>query len=475
MEMKAFTSFTTTKNLLIAACLIVILFLGNYLRSYSYDTVPHPGETADEYAFAWAGLSMIQDGFSTSWSYVDEGYPEVWDEKINVDAIYDKDPVRPAFRMVKPWFDKPPLFSLLIGGFSYLKGVREPIAAGTAIIRRPMLRVAVLTTLLLFWLAYRLYDKKVALISTLLYSIIPTFVISSRLALSENAIIPVFLLALILMDYYLKSRKIKYVYFASVLAAIALLMKMSGVVVLVSILTILFLNSDKKVKIKNLITSFLIGISGLVVFAIYGWIVDWQTFKQVFLTQSNLFYGASSEVFFSAVVHSKITANKFFTDGWVTLSWISAFMIGFSEWKKNKGTTLIITALFSYFVIFLFFGSESYGWYRFPFFPFLAILLAKLMVKLYDQQNYFVALALFLLPFGTIVHKLIGVFGFQNYVGVFRFFIFSYFGLFFVSNYFDKRAVFVRKAMLIAMFVFLLVLSVKMIIFYNYDNWFFVT
>lgn len=455
--------------------LLVILLLGNKFRTYSYASVPHPGETTDEYGFAWAGLSLLKGGLPESWTSVKNAYPEIKYEKINVDTIYDKDPTRPPFSMVSPWFDKPPTFALIIGGYSYLKGAKEFIEAGTAIIRRPMLKIALITTILIYLLARRLFGIKVGLLAALLYSVIPTTVFSSRLALSENGYIPLFLAALLFIERYLTRKKNVYLILASLMAAIGITFKLSAIAILISLLLILVFYLPPKGRKRILITAFLVGISGLVAFCLYGAFFGWHTFIRVFLAQSQFIYGASSEILFSAITQSKITATKFFTDGWITAGWISFLLLSFTQFKKDRGVTFITLSVFAYLIVFLIFGSEGYGWYRFPFLPFLVISLAKLFIDLFKAPNLPVFIILSFLPFGTTLHRLIGVEGFQLFVPSLRLFLYLVLAIFFYELWKKKSKEVFSRTLILIVFLFLIYLSIKLIYFYNYGNWFFVT
>ncbi len=454
-------------------CLVGILLLGNKLRTYSYSSVPRPSETADEYSFGWLGISLIKDRYPIAWSGI-AAYKNHDFKKINVDGIFTEDPTRPYFSIDKPWFDHPPLFGVLIGGYAYIKGVRNFEDASVIILRRPMLKIGLLTTFLIFILGSILYDTKVALLSALLYSVIPTTVISSRLALAENGYIPLYLASLIFAIGYVNKRKTFYWTIASIIASISLLFKLSGITAVISLFLIAFLYGKKDTKKLLGITTAFFTLSLLAFFS-YGAYFGWDTFVKVFTTNVGRFYGASSEVVYSAIVHPKITSERFLTDGWIIFGWIASLSISFGEWRRKKGGTIITIALTSYLLVFIIFGSESYGWYRFVFYPFLLISMARFIEKLFVNPNFFVFTTLMFLPFGTSVHRLIGVEGFQNYVLPIR--IFSIFSLvlFSISLLRKDRALNVQRIYMIVILLLVLWLSVKEIFFYSIDKWFFVT
>lgn len=473
-EAKVIKKLRENRKWIVFILLIGILVLGNRLREFSYASVPNPGESADEYSFGWLGISLIKDKYPIAWSGI-PAYAVHDFQRINVDGLYDKDPQRLPFSIDMPWFDHPPLFGLLTGGYAYIKGVRDFADASVIILRRPMLKIALVTTILTFILGWRLFGTFVGLLAALLYSVIPTTVISSRLALAENGYIPLFLGSLILAHYYLDKKKGIYWTMAAILAAVGLLFKFSAIAISISLILIALMYGGTKKK--NLISTVLsTSLASLILFAVYGFYFSWDTFLSVLSYNSQRFYGAGAEIFLSAIVRSKITATKFLSDGWIVASWISSLVISAAEWKKEKGTTIVTIAIFSYLVVFLVLGSEGYGWYRFPFLPFLIIALSRLIYKLFKEPNLLLFIALALLPFGTSLHRLYGIEGFSTFVYPFRITLIFMLALFsamlFIRKVWLKR---VYQLTILAILVGLTFLAIKEIYFFNLDTWFFVT
>lgn len=449
--------------------LFFILALGLRLRIFSYSEVPNPGETADEYSFGWLGISLIKDHYPIAWSGIG-GYKNHDYQKINVDGIYDKDPNRPAFSIDKPWFDHPPLFGLITGGWAYLSGVRDFKDTSVSILRQPMIVISAITIILVFFLAYRIFGLGIGLVSAFLYSTVPTMVISSRLALAENGYIPLFLGSIILADYYIETKKIRYWVLACIFGSIAILFKLSAVAVFLTLALIAFSYAkSKKWYLVRLVLMALVG--SLVVFAIWGLIFDWHTFVDVILSNTQRFYGAAGEVLFQAVNQFRIT-TKSFTDGWLFISWISFFILVWEYISTNSRKNIIPIAIFSYMTVFVIFGSETYGWYKFPFFPFLVICLSWLLVQIFKRENPILLFGIAMIPFGTSVHRLLGVTDFQPYVPILRIFTLSFFGLLAASYLFSKRKyAILYKVVFVLIFVFLSYLSVKEVFFYGFSNW----
>lgn len=455
------------KKFIVLICLLAILYFGNNLRSHNYATVPYPGEIADEYSFGWLGVSLLDKGYPIAWSGIG-AYENTSYKKINVDHIYDQERDVKAFAIDKPWFDHPPLFGLVTGGYAYLKDVREFADTSVIILRRPMLKIAILNTLLIFWLATILFSSKTGILSAAFYNLTPLSVISSRLALAENGILPLFLGSLISSFYFLTTKKEKYWIFACLLGAIAMLMKLSGVSIIMFLLLIAF---NQKMPYRQKLFPILFGGLAILAFVIYGAYYNWQVFIKVFNANSARFYGMGAE----AINHLflKPALMRPFTDGWIIAAFITSLAVIYKDYKKSKSVTFLSLALFSLLVVFLFFGSEAYGWYRFLFYPVVYIFLSRYLIEAYEKQNLILYFVILMLPFGTTLHRLFGVENFQQYVTIYRLLIFSVVVLLALSFY-DKAKLITRILMLGFLF-YLFWLSAGLIYFYSPETWLFVT
>ncbi len=475
--MAKFQKFVLIKNFFIknwreVLLTVLIIFLGNRLREFSYASVPLPGETADEYSFAWLGISLIKDRYPIAWSGL-SAYKSHDYQRINVDGIYDenKDPNREPFSIDKPWFDHPPLFGLMIGGYGYLKGVRDFKDASVIIIRRPMLKIALFSSILLYVLARRLYGKTIAFFSLILYSVTPSLVISSRLVLAENALVPLFLLTAILFNEYVSNEKRKYLFVAYGVCFISMWVKLSSMASILALFLLGLWHSKQKfvhLKIAGL-TFLLFFIS----YVLYGALFGIDTFFAVLKANSQRIFGAGAEIFYSALMQHKITNLRYLTDGWIIVFWISFFVTCLEI--KNGFSNRFIPLIFvvSYLFVFLIFGSESYGWYRYPFYPFLIIIFSSYVYKLWKRADIISFSAVALIPFGTAFHRLVGIEGFEQYVFSFRLNV--VFLIFLTCLYLLKKNLSVIRAYMLAVIIFLVYISIKLVYFYDLGNWYFVT
>ncbi|MEK7282486.1 MAG: PA14 domain-containing protein, partial [Acidobacteriota bacterium] len=91
----------------ITLALGAIMILAALLRFHDYALVPFHHETADEYQHAWEGWSLLHQGVPTAWSTFPDRYP--------ISQATDFRWFGDRYVVVKPYFDHPPLFSILVG------------------------------------------------------------------------------------------------------------------------------------------------------------------------------------------------------------------------------------------------------------------------------------------------------------------------------------------------------------------------
>ena len=431
------------RKFIIIGLVLLLLFFGNKLRAFRYDFAPQPLSVLDEYSFAWQGLSLLTNGIPVSWSgfeAYENPYPLTKIKKwfktsIQIDGQpislrnfknYSKpetfissldlpDGVR-QIHFVQPYLDHPPLTGLLIGGYEYFKGARFFSDVSARMMRKPALYAAILTTFLIFLFGSLTYSRKVGLLGALIYSTVPTFVISSRMALAENFLNPTALLFLICLFLYSKKEKKIFFYLGSILAGLAILLKISGIFLL---LMGIFLFVFKRRPLKEIFIFSIIALLIGSLYLIYGWYYDSQTFIKILFSQSQkAFLGPFT--FLYSLVYPRIT--KAFLDGWVVWGFISLFFIVFkSEWRKHFW---LLSPIFSYLLIFIFLGSNDFGWYRYPFFPWLSLCLALNILEIYQNPSLGKILFFMLIPFASSLKWGTGVEVWQPYLLIFRIVVF---------------------------------------------------
>lgn len=334
---------------------VLITLLGAVLRIYNYDSFPPDHWTADEYAFAWSGMSLIQDHVPTGWSWLTptDDFPTIyWEEKGS------------RYRIVTPWFDHPPLFSLLIGMTAILGGAKEFFDCSLTVMRIPSLWMGIVSIILFYILGKKLFNTHVAVISSLIFATNPNTVYLSRLAISENLIIFLSLVVTLLFLEYYQTSKSVYLYSAAILAGITPLVKVTGIF-LVCFLIVLLIYQKK--WLESLIV-LLIGAVGFSLYYLYGWIYDFELFKKIMEEQTNRFVDF-------AILKYLILPSVFFEDGWLCFSWLTLIPV-FKLGEKIKAQVIALPILI-YSLLLVASGAQShyFAWYTIPFYPFCFYLL----------------------------------------------------------------------------------------------------
>ncbi|MBI2327299.1 hypothetical protein HYU92_03165 [Candidatus Curtissbacteria bacterium] len=112
------------RTTLFTILLLLITILGLILRFLDYDKFPPFDATKDEFFYSWAGMSLIQTGTPKSWS-IFNAYPDG-------ELVYKWGT---WYRLVSPWLDKPPLYSLITGSWVLLNGARDLFDVRLSILR----------------------------------------------------------------------------------------------------------------------------------------------------------------------------------------------------------------------------------------------------------------------------------------------------------------------------------------------------
>lgn len=346
--------------------LFLIIFLGFLLRNHNLYTWPREGATFDEFAWTWLGVNLIQKQTPISWS----SHPQ-YEKREHL--IYRK----AAFFLVTPYLEHPPFFGLVAGGFALINGAKDMYDIDLKTIRPLALVLGLLSIILIYILIKSIYDVKTALLSSLLYATIPTVVVGSRIVQNENFLIPMWLLALIFINKFLKEKKIRYRNIAAVICGLLILSKIPWVAAAISI-GLIFLHLKKfNDFFKFTLIVVLIGLTYLV----YGFLWDAKVFIDLWLLQLNRYDISFISIY--ALLQKPFLVDRFYLDGWIYVGWFAFAILLLQDFKKN---ILITLPVVSYFLIFIagIPDEAGHGWYRYPFYPFLVISIALFL------RNYFV-------------------------------------------------------------------------------------
>lgn len=344
-----------------------ILLLGFCLRIDNFSVWPRHGATFDEFAWTWLGVNLIQNGVPVSWSR----HPQYKDRQ---NIIYQG----AAFTIVKPYLEHPPLFGLFAGSFALLNGVSDMYDVTLEKIRPFTIGLGIFSILAIFLLVNQIYGERIALISSLLYSTIPTTVIGSRIVQNENFLIPFWIFSLYLLYKYIKTNK-KILRNSSILiAALLPLAKVPWIVAPISLVMIFIYYK----KFRDLAITIRITVVVFSIFFIYGYFYDKDLFFSLWSLQLNR-YDLSFSSFLS-IFRDPLIVDRAYVDGWIYFGFISILLLA----QDAKKHIFVLLPFLSYFIIYLsgIPAEPGHGWYRYPFYPFLIISIS-LFLKKYLIKN----------------------------------------------------------------------------------------
>jgi len=368
------------KTFLILIALITIF--GLFLRLIDYDKVPPPDEAFDEVFYAWGGASWIAEGVPKSWSWFEDykNYTYINQYGIN-------------WRIVWPVIEKPPIYFLLSGLTVLVSGYTNYFQVPHNIIRILPLILSIPTIFFTGFLASKVFNKTVGLISASLYATIPTIVLSNRMSLTENLITPLTLLAAVLLIRRGGKNILKRTFIIGLIGFLSILTKQIGIVIALFAIVIYFIQKEWKKTYLIVIMTISAILIYLAIAAYYdlGLFFKLQQQWRIAHTFSSL-PEVAGNIFRFPTIGPK---NHPFVDGAMLLGFI--FLFSSFLWLKldsKKDFPLKIFLIFPFLYLLLLTIGESgggpftfFGWYLYPLFPSLAIILAKFLWDFYKKPQ----------------------------------------------------------------------------------------
>jgi 4-amino-4-deoxy-L-arabinose transferase-like glycosyltransferase len=379
----------------ISIIILIIILIGTFLRAHNLNIWPRDGATFDEYAWTFLGLSILNTGKPVSWS----PHQVYKDKKIFINARGAR------FNLVTPYLEHPPLFGIVAGLFAKIRGAQSFNDVRIELIRPLAVILGMFSILMVYLLTSNLYGIRIGLIASALYAVIPSVVIGSRLVQNENFFIPGYLLCLFQTNQYIKKRQKIYLYPILILTYLLPLAKIPWVCAPIAVMVIFLIHR----KYREFFYVGTLLILSIITYIGYGLYWDKEVFKGLMGIQLAR-YDMSFAGIFSILTNPMIT-DRIFLDGWIYFGWISILFL-LNDFKKHQ---IVIVGWLTYLGMFLFAipNEPGHGWYRYPFYPFLAIGAAYYLDK-YFNSNYFYTF-IFLLLTGLSMLQIVWVpiFGFS--------------------------------------------------------------
>ena len=376
------------KTLLIYGAIIALAF---FLRGYHYWEYPLADETADEIAWTWLGSSLLENGQPASWSYYPQYQPEY---------ILQEGPL-PA-PIVQPALDHPPLFSFLPGVVHSLTTSEWEVIPSRKVIRVPMILLGTLAVLLFAYWSHMVLEKKWSMLATLLYATVPSFIFASRLVVAENLLVIWILAAAIVLEKWRSTSQKKHSKQVTTLSIVliilsiaAVLTKIAGIILPVSICAYALLSEDKKL----LKVSILGLMSAVISLGAYAALYNFPLFLSLQTDQAGRGIGLTT--LYSRLFIQQNVVKYIYFDGWIILSLFGfLFALLKKERTKIQGFWLfpILITVVSLGFIGMSVGEYTFhGWYNYTFYPFLPLFATTLVKEAYHKKFILVGLLWILL------------------------------------------------------------------------------
>jgi 4-amino-4-deoxy-L-arabinose transferase-like glycosyltransferase len=451
---------------------LLILVLALFVRKKNYAEIPIPGQSLDEYSYSWAGLSLIESGMPVASSGI-EGYKNIMPRYVNVDRFFQTVSSGDPIAINYPWMDHPPLLGLITGGYAFLSGVRVFEDTTSYIIRKPIIIISTISVGLLMIYCWLNFGYLTALVGGLLYATTPLVVLSGRMIQAENAIIPSLLACMICVSLYLKKKEDRWLLGAAIIAGIATLFKLTG---FVCHLFVLFALLDKYKSVnKSLLKDFgfflIISLPISFLFVIYGSVYGLDNFRNILFSNYNRFYGIGPNSLIELIRNQRLTQHKFLPEVSIISGWL-IFLGLIIKKQKNAGLKLALFGIFSYLIVYIFFGSQPYGWYTFPFWALLSIVLAKFLTDGIAGGKYLIGVFFILLTIlGFNISRVMGIFEFQPYANLWRIGISGTIFVLLLKQFIKLKNVLLFKIMFLIMFGAIIYTNITYLNSINLDYW----
>lgn len=410
---------------LVAAILISFWVIKKSLFLHSFGYGDYPTPVADEFTYVWQSVSLKRYGLPMAWTlnsgvYRDEKFSPIVGNVdgfgINTgDGVADLEKFKQNSKplsgvkeidylkgkehmlFVAPFFDHPPL-----GGMIYSLGVDKNIKnvedVKSVDFRRPALTMAVITAILLFiFLTLITSNPWAGTLGVVIYSTVPTYLLATRTAFLENAVVPFILVHLILLFLYTKYNSKRFSFLILILSGlfggIGVLAKEPAVGFLIGSMILLWKN---KINLKNIFVFLISCAIPILVYAGWGFYLQKNLFMAILCTNASRGYFGAIKV---VTMLEALKFKNFPTDGWWIWGLLSFVLLSLKV--KDKKILFLIMPLFTHLLVILLLGSGNYSWYWISTIPFLAGCSGLLIWKIFNSPDLVTTLLFFFIPFSS--------------------------------------------------------------------------
>ena len=356
-----------------------ILILAAILRFHDYDLVPFHHETADEYQHAWEGWTLFHEGVPRAWSTFPDRYP--------INQTLDFRWFGDRYVVVRPYFDHPPLFSILVGLLTRVwvpESYPSPwsfLSLTLPVARLVPILLSLAGILLLHRLARRYgATESAALLAALVYATLPLIVMSHRLVKAESLLALLFMGTILAVMRHDETGGRGSALSAAILCGLSLWTKATGVAVPATALLLLLGRRRHRAAALVAATS----AAFLLLYLLYAAGYDLGIFLKVIQAQATTKWVGLDAV--QDLLAGKVVV-KWFGRGWYLWLLLAA---GVAAFRKERA---LLVPLLVYGAVIVMTADHRviYGWYRIPIYPFLCVAAGLYLETLLRDADLFVS------------------------------------------------------------------------------------
>jgi dolichyl-phosphate-mannose-protein mannosyltransferase len=354
-----------------------IVILAAILRFHDYALVPFHHETADEYQHAWEGWTLLHDGVPKAWSTFPDRYP--------MDQTRDFRWFGDRYILVWPYFDHPPLFSMIVGVVVSLAQPATYLPPWDFLsCTLPVMRVVpIVLSLIGILLLYRLareygVSERAALLATLVYATLPVIILAHRLVKAESLLSILFMGAILAVHRHDRSGRTGDAVLVGVLAGLSIWSKATGVAVLVVVLVLLV----SRRRHRGALVALGVACGFILLYLLYAWALDFGIFLKIVEAQSTTKWVGPEAL--QDLLAGKVVV-KYFGRGWYLWLLLCA---GVAALRRERGL-LVPVAVYATVIAMTADLRVIYGWYRIPLYPFLCVAAGLLLEEMIEEADLF--------------------------------------------------------------------------------------
>ena len=361
--------------------LVAVFLIGLALRSQHRDTLPKHNETIDEYAWAWSGMTLLHDGTPKAWSYLGCYHDLPWMSWRGW-----------GYKIVRPWLDHPPLFSVVMGAWMLAGGYKDIFEVDLGWMRWMPWLLYIMNFWLLVKLLRRYFEPAAVTLGMAFLAVSPLVVIDQKLVICENWFVGVYALTHLAWLNWLDTRRRRYLWGVALGSFALPFSKVAALGYCVYLGVISLMRRDRKLTLAVTAGT----LAGIGAYVLWGRYYGWRQFVAVMQSQAFRFSDLSSG-FDLIFVHRMVSTKWLYYPFYLGL-----FSVLFDAVGDERAREYYLQyAIFIGCLIFFVDANHIYGWYLIPTYPVLCMGLAQYVLKMIRRPDsgYLIGFTLLCLPY----------------------------------------------------------------------------